>query len=477
MAIRADSPERILLFDPEEPGRRTRSLPGVGLWVPTVSPDGRSVVIGTHNGYACTVRDAWTGRRVQNLPARIARPAFSPDNRWLVIGSFEKYDFHEFDGELWRCVRSLPREKGAPSPGLVAFTGDARMVALTDSVRSIRLLETERWRELATISAPDSEEINSLCFSPDCSQLAAGTNDGVVQLWDLRRIRARLREMGLDWDPPAQVSRSDEDDRPARVELELGAWTEPERESLILAICPFDADAYYRRGLAYALRDQLREALDDFRRALALKPNHAGALYRRGLVLIRQGKDEEAITALSRAITLEPDHAGAHVARGHALDRLGRRDEAVGVYARLIDLRPDWPEFPNKAAWMLATHPEPRRRDIGRAIIWARKAVELDPENEDYWNTLGVVLYRAGDWRGAIQALERSVSIQGHNSYDDFFLAMSRWQLGERQDALRLYDDAVRWMQQKQPNDEELRRFRAEASDMLGIVDPSQSKR
>jgi tetratricopeptide (TPR) repeat protein len=94
-----------------------------------------------------------------------------------------------------------------------------------------------------------------------------------------------------------------------------------------------------------------------------------------------------------------------------------------------------------------------------------------------YQNTLGVALYRAGDWPGAIEALEKSIESQGRTSYDDFFLAMCRWQLGERQEALRLYDQAVRWMDKDRPNDEELRRFRAEAAELLGIGDPSLSGR
>jgi serine/threonine protein kinase/WD40 repeat protein/Flp pilus assembly protein TadD len=474
LAVRTQAGE--LIFVDLARTRRRPRLVGGGLWSTAISPDGRWVVAGTWNGYACQVWDARTGRCLQDLPARNARTAFSPDDRWLVVATFEKYEFHRLDGDRWRSIRSLPRTKGASSPGLVAFTRDARMVALTDSVRSIRLLDTQQWREFATISAHDSEELTWLGFSPDGSRLAVGTKDGAIQLWDLRRIRARLRQMGLDWDPPAQPPRSDDDGGPARVDVDFGEVPQPERESLILAMSPFDAEAYFRRGLAYARRGQRRPALDDFRWALALKPDHAEALYRRGLVLALQRKNHEAIADWSRAIALEPDHAEARLARGDAYSRLSRWDEAAGDYARLVDLRPDWPEPYNNAAWMLAAHSDYRRRDIGRAIIWAGKAVELDPDEWMYWNTLGVVRYRAGDWRGAIEALERSVSFQGHNGYDDFFLAMSRWHLGERQEALRLYEQAVQWMQDKRPDEEELRRFRTEASESLRIGEPSRSE-
>jgi hypothetical protein len=46
---------------------------------------------------------------------------------------------------------------------------------------------------------------------------------------------------------------------------------------------------------------------------------------------------------------------------------------------------------------------------------------------------------------------------------------MAHWQLGEKDQARRWYDKAVQWMDQNKPKDEELRRFRAEAEELLGL--------
>jgi tetratricopeptide (TPR) repeat protein len=135
--------------------------------------------------------------------------------------------------------------------------------------------------------------------------------------------------MKLDWEPPAQPSQRPDDGKPVRVAVDLSGLPDPERESLNLALCPFDAEAYYRRGLAYARRDRRREALDDFRRALALKPDHAEAHHQRGLVLALQENYPGAIADWNRTIALEPDHAEAHAARADAYHSLGRWDEAA----------------------------------------------------------------------------------------------------------------------------------------------------
>ena len=58
---------------------------------------------------------------------------------------------------------------------------------------------------------------------------------------------------------------------------------------------------------------------------------------------------------------------------------------------------------------------------------------------------------------------------KGGDSFDWFFLAMAHWQLGEKDKAREWYDRAVQWMDKNQPKNEELRRFRAEAAELLEL--------
>ena len=53
---------------------------------------------------------------------------------------------------------------------------------------------------------------------------------------------------------------------------------------------------------------------------------------------------------------------------------------------------------------------------------------------------------------------------------------MAHWQLGEKDEARQWYDQAVEWMEQKQPDNDELRRFRAEAAELLGISEQPNGK-
>jgi tetratricopeptide (TPR) repeat protein len=102
----------------------------------------------------------------------------------------------------------------------------------------------------------------------------------------------------------------------------------------------------------------------------------------------------------------------------------------------------------------------------------AKKAVELAPGQGLYWNTLGVAHYRAGDWEAAIAALDKAKQLHnGGDIYDWFFLAMTHWQLAHKEEARKWFDKAVEWMEKNRPSDEDLRRFRAEAAELLGVKD------
>jgi hypothetical protein len=88
-------------------------------------------------------------------------------------------------------------------PGLIALSHDGRTMAITPSLRQVRLIETATCRALATFSAPEQPLIQGLCFSPDDSQLGVTTDDPAVQVWDLRRLREYLATLRLDWDLPS----------------------------------------------------------------------------------------------------------------------------------------------------------------------------------------------------------------------------------------------------------------------------------
>jgi tetratricopeptide (TPR) repeat protein len=144
--------------------------------------------------------------------------------------------------------------------------------------------------------------------------------------------------------------------------------------------------------------------------------------------------------------------------------------------ARLMEYvasNPSGPGNLNGLAWARLTWPVPGVLDPDKSVELARQAVEKAPEDGAIWNSLGVALYRAGDWKAAIEALGKADELSPDKSpaFNGFFLAMTHRQLGDRERARSWYDRAVEWMDRHGPEDEALRRLRAEAAALLGLAD------
>jgi len=171
-----------------------------------------------------------------------------------------------------------------------------------------------------------------------------------------------------------------------------------------------------------------------------------------------------------------------NLAAGYAL--LGRHAESLNMYEQMLAVRktklgpkhPDTLGSLNTLAWLLADCPEQKLRDTGRAVDLARQAAALAPHDSKYWNTLGVAQYRYGDWKSAIAALEKSMELRnGGDGLEWFVLAMAYWQLGNYEQARKWYEQAIDWMDTSNAQDEQLRRFRAEAAGLLGITESQPS--
>jgi tetratricopeptide (TPR) repeat protein len=127
-------------------------------------------------------------------------------------------------------------------------------------------------------------------------------------------------------------------------------------------------------------------------------------------------------------------------------------------------------ESANNLAWYLVDCPAEALRAPAEAVGLAKRAVTRAPKVGDYWNTLGVAQYRAGEFQSSLIALGRSVELRsGGDASDYFFLAMTYERLGDRARARTWYDKAVQWMDNRSPQGEGDIRYRAEAKEILGI--------
>jgi WD40 repeat protein len=179
---------------------RRMKHPGA-IWA-SVSRDGEWIATSTHHGSGSIVWKAADTEWKRDLVPEVLHSTrtFSPDSRSLVAATSR--EIRVYDTASWDVLRRIPREQGVDSPGRAAFTPDGGMLAVTLSPSQVVLLDPARQAPLARLEAPDGEELTLLAVGADGSKLIASSGAGRVRVWDLRRVRERLREVGLDWDQP-----------------------------------------------------------------------------------------------------------------------------------------------------------------------------------------------------------------------------------------------------------------------------------
>jgi tetratricopeptide (TPR) repeat protein len=195
-----------------------------------------------------------------------------------------------------------------------------------------------------------------------------------------------------------------------------------------------------------------------------------------GRCRFEQGRLEEAVELLRRAAAVpremgEEPRESTIKSLADCLWYAGDEDEARALFRETLRLledrlasRRDGQEAYAALARFLATCPDTSLRDPVRAASLARRSVELAPDLKGNRITLGVASYRHGDWEGAVDKLDRSVTGEAR-----LYRAMALERLGRSRQARECYESARAWVEEHAPAHPKLRALQAESEQLLGI--------
>jgi type IV pilus assembly protein PilF len=169
----------------------------------------------------------------------------------------------------------------------------------------------------------------------------------------------------------------------------------------VIASDPTFPDAYNLRGLIYMRLNDMRQAEESFRRAVALNPRDGNVQHNFGWLLCQQGRYDEAARAYEAAMA-NPMYAGRAktlMAQGLCEARAGKTAEAERSLARSYELDAGNPVTGYNLASLLF-----RRGDFTRAQFYIRRLNNSELANaETLW--LGVKVERRLGDRVALQQL------------------------------------------------------------------------
>jgi WD40 repeat protein len=203
LVVRRDRPERPGRLGPQEDVRYV-----------SMSPDGRFVATGSHgSGGGLKIWETEHGQVVKELrPGDLAHAVFSRDGRWLAVRGSE--------GARILTVGTWEEGPAGACDVAMAFSPDGNLLAAESGQGVIRLLDPANGREKARLEDPRQDVAGWLGFTPDGTRLVAVTEDGkAIHVWDLKRIRAELARLGLDWDATSYPERADPAPGPLEVRV------------------------------------------------------------------------------------------------------------------------------------------------------------------------------------------------------------------------------------------------------------------
>jgi tetratricopeptide (TPR) repeat protein len=203
---------------------------------------------------------------------------------------------------------------------------------------------------------------------------------------------------------------------------------------------------FHNRGVSLAMLDRYDEAIASFDEAIQLNPTYPNTIFNRAelhlelthfaqaerdytevlrldesdtAARIGRGharfyleKFDQALEDFSHVIQQEPDNAIAHADRADLYAYLGRWEEAAVDYRQSIKIDKGLGRAYQSAAWLMATCPDDRIRNVEYALRAAKRAIELDGTADyRYLDTLAAAQANARQFREAQTALKQALEL------------------------------------------------------------------
>ena len=164
--------------------------------------------------------------------------------------------------------------------------------------------------------------------------------------------------------------------------------------------------------------------------------------------LLREAKQTQAaFNLLDRALSEQPEQPDLLYETALLAEKLGRMEILEANLRKLIALKPDSAQAHNALGYSFAD----RNLRLPEARELIEKALKLSPDDPFILDSMGWVLYRQGDFPGALTQLERAHA-QRPDPEIAAHLGEVLWMLGRKDDARRTWREA----QKKHPGSEEL---------------------
>ncbi len=173
---------------------------------------------------------------------------------------------------------------------------------------------------------------------------------------------------------------------------------------------PTSTAGWYNAGEAQAALRRPADAVACYDRALAIDPGDLQALTGRGLARLQLNQPEQALCDFDLVLKWMPQNPATLINRGDAHLALRQWREAYSDYEAAAKLSESAASC-QRAAWLMATCPDPEYFRPATAKQLAERAVELGEPTCAVWETLAAAHAALGAFDQAMEVQQRAVEL------------------------------------------------------------------
>jgi tetratricopeptide (TPR) repeat protein len=195
-------------------------------------------------------------------------------------------------------------------------------------------------------------------------------------------------------------------------------------------------EAYIQIAYSYLNRGNNERVISVLDKVLPYSENDFRINYFYGIALQRLSKLEESVYYYERALKAEPEDVSLLSTLGMVYNTLNRYEESEAMYEKAIKINPDDVLTLNNYAYYLSV----RGVKLEKALQMAKKAIQKEPRNANFLDTIGWINFKLKDYEFARDYILRSLEINPNS-------AVVNDHLGDVYEAMKDMKNALKYWQ------------------------------
>lgn len=199
-------------------------------------------------------------------------------------------------------------------------------------------------------------------------------------------------------------------------------------------------EALHYMGILYAQQGRHAEAIELYKRSLAIAPEVSAAHHNLGIALNSLERHEEALAAFQHAVTTDPENVDAYNNLGGMLGYFDRQEEAKNCFSKALEINPDYDDAHYNLAVLLS---DQKRFDEARKHYL--KTIKLNPHHFSAFNNLGIIHMMKKELQEARRCFQSALQINPEHSNSLSQLAICLRQLCDWRDFDKTKKALTQW--------------------------------